>query len=192
MQKCLKKTGMWQHVWDVTTRVVWQNVPTFRRNMLNHHRVDLLCEAAGLSKTLEHITRPRADPLCPSHLGLPVDTYLIFQWSSVTQTTFRKTVRKRAEDVYSTTTARLNGIKSSWLSKYQLEIEAKAFKDIQSVSYAYWTVHHLDSWIKIDQLDVTCFIISLFTAQHVSNVSTFIFRSLRLICWVISWVVLLW
>jgi len=30
-------------------------------------------------------------------------------------------------------------------------------------------------------LDVTCFIISLFTAQHVSNVSTSIFRSLRLI-----------
>ena len=38
-----------------------------------------------------------------------------------------------------------------------------------------------DGWIKIDQLDVTCFIISLFTAQHVSNVSTSIFRSLRLI-----------
>ena len=48
-------------------------------------------------------------------------------------------------------------------------------------SYVYWTVHHLDSCIKIDQLDVTCFIISLFTAQNVSNVSTFIFRSLRLI-----------
>jgi len=45
--------------------------------------------------------------------------------------------------------------------------------------YVYWTVHHLDSWIKIDQLDVTCFIISLFTAQHVSNVSTSIFRSLQ-------------
>jgi len=40
-----------------------------------------------------------------------------------------------------------------------------------------WT----NSWIKIDQLDVTCFIISLFTVQHVSNVSTVIFRSLRLI-----------
>ena len=51
--------------------------------------------------------------------------------------------------------------------------------------YVYWTVHHLDSWIKINQLDVTCFIISLFTAQHVSNVSTSILRSLRLICWVI-------
>jgi len=47
-------------------------------------------------------------------------------------------------------------------------------------------------WIKRDQLDVTCFIISLFTAQHVSDVNTSIIRSLRLICWVISWVVLLW
>ena len=35
--------------------------------------------------------------------------------------------------------------------------------------------------IKIDQLDVTSFIISLFTAQYVSNVSTSFFRSLRLI-----------
>ena len=42
-------------------------------------------------------------------------------------------------------------------------------------------MHHLVSWIKIDQLDATYFIISLFTAQHVSNVSTSIFRSLRLI-----------
>ena len=25
-------------------------------------------------------------------------------------------------------------------------------------TYVYWTVHHLDSWIKIDQLDVTCFL----------------------------------
>jgi len=51
------------------------------------------------------------------------------------------------------------------------------------VSYVYWTVHHLDSWIKIDQLDVTCCIISLFNAQHVPDVSTSILRSLRLICW---------
>ena len=36
----------------------------------------------------------------------------------------------------------------------------------------------LHSLIKIDQLVVTCFIISLFTAQNVSNVSTSIFRSL--------------
>ena len=41
--------------------------------------------------------------------------------------------------------------------------------------------HTYHCWIKIDKLDGTCFIISPFTAQHVSNVSTFIFRSLRLI-----------
>jgi len=47
-------------------------------------------------------------------------------------------------------------------------------------------------WIKKDQLDVTCFIISLFNAQHVSDVSTSILRSLRLMFWDISWVVLIW
>jgi len=35
---------------------------------------------------------------------------------------------------------------------------------------------------KKDQLDVTCFIISLFNAQHISDVNTSIVRSLRLIC----------
>ena len=44
-----------------------------------------------------------------------------------------------------------------------------------------WKHQYKSSWIKIDQLDVTCFIVSLFTVQHVSNVSTSIFRSLRLI-----------
>ena len=46
-------------------------------------------------------------------------------------------------------------------------------------------------WVKRGQLDVTCFI-SLLNAHHVSDVNTSILRSLRLICWVISWVVLLW
>ena len=59
-------------------------------------------------------------------------------------------------------------------------------------SCVYWTVHHLDSWIQTGQLDVTCFIISLFNAQHVSDVNTSILRNLRLICWVISWVILIW
>ena len=36
--------------------------------------------------------------------------------------------------------------------------------ELNVFSYVYCIVHHLDSWIKIDQLDVTCFIISLFTA----------------------------
>ena len=53
-------------------------------------------------------------------------------------------------------------------------------------------MHHFHSWIKRDQLDVTCFFISLFNVQHVSDVNTFILRSLRLTCWVISWVVLFW
>ena len=35
-------------------------------------------------------------------------------------------------------------------------------------------------------------LISLFNAQHVSDFNTSILRSLRLMCWVISWVVLLW
>jgi len=48
------------------------------------------------------------------------------------------------------------------------------------------------SWIKRDQLDVTYFFISLFNAQHVSDVNTSKLRSLLFICWVISWVVLLW
>ena len=48
--------------------------------------------------------------------------------------------------------------------------------------YVYWTVHHLYSCVKRDQLDVTCFIISLFNAQHVSDVNTSILRSLRLMC----------
>ena len=56
-------------------------------------------------------------------------------------------------------------------------------------SYVYWTVHHLDSWVKRDQLDATCFIITLFSAQHVSDVNTAILRSLRLIRRVTSWVV---
>jgi len=46
------------------------------------------------------------------------------------------------------------------------------------VSTKFW-----GSWIKRDQLDVTCFIISLFNGQHVSDVSTSILRSLRLICY---------
>ena len=65
-------------------------------------------------------------------------------------------------------------------------------KQLRHESYVYWTVHHFDSWIKRDQLDVTCFIISLFNGQHISDVNTSILRSLRLICWVISWGVLLW
>ena len=44
-------------------------------------------------------------------------------------------------------------------------------------------------WVKRDQLDATCFIITLFSAQHVSDANTSILKSLRLIRWVASWVV---
>jgi len=50
-------------------------------------------------------------------------------------------------------------------------------------------MHHLDSCVKRDQLDATCFIIILFSAQHVSDVNTSILRNLRLIHRVTSWVV---
>jgi hypothetical protein len=73
---------------------------------------------------------------------------------------------------------------------YILAVDVRRPRTHTQLFYVCWTVHHLGSWIKRDQLDVTWFIISLFTAQHVSNVSTSILRSLRLICWVISWVVL--
>jgi hypothetical protein len=43
------------------------------------------------------------------------------------------------------------------------------------------------TWIKRDQLDVTCFFISLFNAQHVLDVNTSILRSMWRMCWVISW-----
>jgi hypothetical protein len=53
------------------------------------------------------------------------------------------------------------------------------------LSNTVWSLHEhkhspLYSWIKTRQLDVTCFIISLCTAQHVLNVSTSIFRSFRI------------
>ena len=63
------------------------------------------------------------------------------------------------------------------------------FKASSHNLYVYWTVHHLDSWVKRDQLDATCFIITLFSAQHVSDINTSILRSLRLIRRVTSWVV---
>ena len=50
----------------------------------------------------------------------------------------------------------------------------------------------LNKWVKRDQLDVTYFIISLYNAQHVSDVNISILRSLRLMCSIISWVILSW
>ena len=61
-------------------------------------------------------------------------------------------------------------------------MKSKFTVDLIVTSYVHWTVHHLDSWVKRDQLDVTCFIISLLNAQHVSDVNTSILMSLRLMC----------
>ena len=41
-----------------------------------------------------------------------------------------------------------------------------------------------------DQLDVTCYFISLLGAQHVSDINISIIRSLRLCCWITTSVVL--
>ena len=79
-----------------------------------------------------------------------------------------------------------------FLQQWASYIQNNGTNECTQVPYVYWTVHHPNSSIKWDQLDVTCFFISLFNAQHVSDVNTSIIRCLRLICWVISLVVLLW
>jgi len=66
------------------------------------------------------------------------------------------------------------------------------FRNCQKISFRYAQLNSIKYWIKRGQLEVTCFFISLFYAQHVSDVNTSNLRSLRFICWVISWVVLLW
>jgi len=67
-------------------------------------------------------------------------------------------------------------------------------------------VHYLMNGANLEKklLDIKCiekretnlmslaFLFQLLNAQHVSDVNTSILRSFRLICWVISWVVLLW
>ena len=58
---------------------------------------------------------------------------------------------------------------------WMLEPSNNPNKDLES--YVYWTVHHLDSWIKRDQLDVTCFFISLFNVSDVLTSKT---------CWALN------
>ena len=100
--------------------------------------------------------------------------------------TFSKCVRAR--DVRPCTEYRVS---FSTLQLWELLFILR-FETTPHLFYAKEPKHMCDSWIKRDQLDATCFIVSLFNAQHVSDVNTSILRSLRLICWVISWVVLLW
>ena len=49
------------------------------------------------------------------------------------------------------------------------------------------------SWLLSKERPTWCHLLyfSLFNAQHVSDVKTTILRSLRLVCWVISWVLLI-
>jgi len=37
-----------------------------------------------------------------------------------------------------------------------LSLQITIVTELRNGSYAYWTVHHLDIWIKVDQLDDTC------------------------------------
>ena len=50
-------------------------------------------------------------------------------------------------------------------------------------------MHHCNSWI-IEQLDITCYFISVLRAQHLSDINISIIRSLRLCCWITISVVL--
>ena len=68
---------------------------------------------------------------------------------------------------------------STWCSHYVYMFQNNEFVPYTHLSDRF-LVTEVESWIKIDQLDVACFIILLFTAQHVSNVSASIFRRLRL------------
>ena len=79
-------------------------------------------------------------------------------------------------------------LKTEWVSCPETSVFTHQF----TLSKIVEELKILLGWIMRDQLDVTLFFISLFNAHHVSGVNTFILRSLRLICWVISWVVLLW
>ena len=72
---------------------------------------------------------------------------------------------------------------------YRVFLEAQ-WVECEAVSSGIRTIHAtFYCWLKKER--PTCFIISLFNAQHVSDVNTSILRSLWLTCWVISWVLLL-
>jgi len=65
----------------------------------------------------------------------------------------------------------------AWIDQAQDRDKCRAV-----VNTMYGTAELLSACIKRNQLDVTCFFISLFNAQHVSDVNTSILRSLRLVC----------
>ena len=68
---------------------------------------------------------------------------------------------------------------------------------LAAVGKIFWVLcilDHASSWYLSKERPTWCHLLYyfLFNVQHVSDVNTSILRSLRLICWVISWVVLLW
>ena len=69
-------------------------------------------------------------------------------------------------------------------------LRSKVWRDVQF--NVYWTMHHCNSWRIKDQLDVTCYFISLlmYSTQHVSDINISIIRGLRLCCWITTSVVL--
>ena len=57
-------------------------------------------------------------------------------------------------------------------------------------SNIYWTMHHCNSWRMKDQLDVTCYFISLHICSNVLDINISTIRSLRPCCWITTSVVL--
>jgi hypothetical protein len=89
----------------------------------------------------------------------------------------------------------LFSIGACWTQNLNFLTFCVAFHKLKCNSYLQLRTPNLcdfEGCIKRDQLDVTCFFISLFSAQHVSDINTSILRSLRVIYGVISWDVLLW
>ena len=62
-------------------------------------------------------------------------------------------------------------------------------REYNRILYAYWTVHHCDSWRIKGQLGVTI-LFHFLCAQHVSDINISIIRCLRLFCWITTLVVL--
>ena len=93
--------------------------------------------------------------------------YVDWNWFQILKNLYAEQKMKKTENLLQWYTSfHSNHLKSNGICAYNLRLT--------------FTNKNVLRWKKIDQLDDTCFIISLFTAQPVSNVSTSIFRSLRL------------
>ena len=72
-------------------------------------------------------------------------------------------------------------LKDSQVKNHQIEIRGNLCRKFCGKQNEYYSILQYKNVLNRDELDVTCFIISLFAAQHVSDVNTSILRSLRLI-----------